>query len=51
MSTLTIWIIVLYIAYLVFKVLDALMEDSVTYEQQQHEARHNKRKLKKKVDK
>ena len=44
MSTLIIWLVVLYVGYLVLQVLDALMEDGVEYEQKQHEKR-NKRRL------
>jgi len=50
MSTLLVWLVIGYVGYLVLTVLDALMEDSVTYEQKQHEARNNKRKLNKRID-
>ena len=44
MSTLIIWLVVLYVGYLVLQVLDALMQDSVEYEKEQHTKR-NKRGL------
>jgi len=40
MSTLITWFIVIYVIYLVLKVLGALLEDSVTYEEKLHEERN-----------
>ena len=40
METFIIWSIVLYLLYILFKCLDALLEDPIVYEQKEHEWRH-----------